>query len=306
MLSTTVFDLLPAVFAILSNPIVIILFAIAVFLVAKDVLNYQRSTYRTVTKNSYISVKFDAGKHGEYQIYKRLRSAEKSGAKFLFNVYVPKDNGETTEIDVLMITGKGVFVFESKNYSGWIFGSENQSNWYQTLPQGKGKSHKESFYNPILQNKGHIKHLSTVLGENIPMYSVIVFSERCTLKNITITSNNVKVIKRDSIETTVSNICKEIGQNIYSTEQITDIYNKLYPLTQVDISQKQEHIANIQKHKIESDSTIHKCPRCGGNLVLRTAKKGDNAGNQFYGCSNYPKCRYIEKAQNEVPTKEGT
>ena len=37
------------------------------------------------------------------------------------------------------------------------------------------------------------------------------------------------------------------------------------------------------------------CPRCGKELVLRTAKKGDNAGNQFYGCSGFPKCRYIRK-----------
>ncbi|MBR3447258.1 MAG: topoisomerase DNA-binding C4 zinc finger domain-containing protein [Oscillospiraceae bacterium] len=35
-----------------------------------------------------------------------------------------------------------------------------------------------------------------------------------------------------------------------------------------------------------------KCPRCGAELVLRTAKKGNNAGKQFYGCSAFPKCRY--------------
>lgn len=37
------------------------------------------------------------------------------------------------------------------------------------------------------------------------------------------------------------------------------------------------------------------CPRCGRELVLRIAKKGDNAGNQFYGCSGFPKCRYIRQ-----------
>lgn len=37
------------------------------------------------------------------------------------------------------------------------------------------------------------------------------------------------------------------------------------------------------------------CPLCGGKLVLRTARKGANAGNQFYGCSNFPKCRYTGK-----------
>ena len=36
------------------------------------------------------------------------------------------------------------------------------------------------------------------------------------------------------------------------------------------------------------------CPRCGNKLVLRTAKKGENAGNQFYGCSSFPKCRFVK------------
>lgn len=36
------------------------------------------------------------------------------------------------------------------------------------------------------------------------------------------------------------------------------------------------------------------CPRCGSPLILRTAKKGDNAGEQFYGCSAFPKCRYVK------------
>lgn len=45
---------------------------------------------------------------------------------------------------------------------------------------------------------------------------------------------------------------------------------------------------------ITEQNTFLKCPRCGGMLVLRTAKKGANAGNSFYGCSNYPKCRYVQ------------
>ena len=38
------------------------------------------------------------------------------------------------------------------------------------------------------------------------------------------------------------------------------------------------------------------CPRCGKPLVLRIAKKGEHVGNRFYGCSGYPKCRYIDVA----------
>ena len=76
----------------------------------------------------------------EYLTYRYLRKFEKAGAKFLFNVYIPKENEETTEIDVLMISCKGLFVFESKNYGGWIFGSDNQKYWYQTFPAGHSSS----------------------------------------------------------------------------------------------------------------------------------------------------------------------
>jgi restriction system protein len=38
------------------------------------------------------------------------------------------------------------------------------------------------------------------------------------------------------------------------------------------------------------------CPRCGALMVLRTAKRGGNAGGQFWGCSSFPKCRGIVEA----------
>ena len=53
------------------------------------------------------------------------------------------------------------------------------------------------------------------------------------------------------------------------------------------------HDNSFVAKKIDKEEDNLVCPRCGGQLVLRTAKKGDNAGNQFYGCSSFPKCRYI-------------
>jgi hypothetical protein len=297
----------------------------------------------------YSSVKRDIGRYGEYLTYKYLKKFENKGSKFLFNVYLPKENGETSEIDVLMISPKGIFVFESKNYSGWIFGSENQKNWYQTLPKGKGRSHKEHFYNPIMQNRSHIKYLKMFLGEQIPMRSIIVFSDRCTLKNVKISSNDISVINRYNVESVVCGICNQTPEDVLTENDITEIYNKLYPCTQVDEIVKAKHIENIHSNlspesaekddktvtqditdseakivtepkettvsdaieisktdettseestepktsnAIEGDTL--KCPKCNADLVLRTATKGANAGMQFYGCSNYPKCKYIK------------
>lgn len=54
----------------------------------------------------------------------------------LRNIYVPY-NGKTSEIDVLLLHEKGIFVFGSKNYSGWIFGRLQNAQWTQCLPNKK-------------------------------------------------------------------------------------------------------------------------------------------------------------------------
>ena len=184
---------------LLFNPVILTLAIIIIIVLIKKNKEYKNGAYYQITKQPYFSVKHNTGRYGEYLTYKYLKQFETNGAKFLFNIYIPKENGETTEIDVLMICKKGLFVFESKNYSGWIFGSENQKNWYQTLPTGRGRSHKEHFYNPIMQNRSHIKYLKAFLGEQVPMRSIIVFSDRCTLKSVQIRSNDISVINRYNV-----------------------------------------------------------------------------------------------------------
>jgi hypothetical protein len=250
---------------------------------------YKKTDYYNVTHKSYASVLFSKGNYGEFLTYKYLRGYEAEDAKFLFNCYLPKNNGETTEIDVLMIHSSGIYAFESKNYSGWIFGSENQKNWTQTLPSGR-KAHKEHFMNPIIQNKVHIRWLTEQVEESVPVHSVIVFSQRCTLKKIEVSSNNIYVIKRGRLKRTVREIDTRMGK-VLSQEEMDEIYRKLYPYTQVSENVKEQHIQRIQQQKVDE---FFCCPKCGGRLVLKEAKKGTNAGGHFYGCSNFPKCRYIQ------------
>ena len=56
-------------------------------------------------------------------------------------------------------------------------------------------------------------------------------------------------------------------------------------------------LALVNHVQISPQVTIEKtkvCPKCSGELVERTAKRGPNAGKTFLGCSNFPKCRYTE------------
>lgn len=192
----------------------------------------------------------DRGSEGEHLTYKKILRFEKKGSKILSNIYVPTINGGTTEIDLLLIHPKGLFVFESKNYSGWIFGNENHQNWTQTLPKGwHGDVHKERFYNPVLQNDSHIKHLMRHIEKKIPVWSIIVFSDGCELKDITVSSNNVRVIQCRHVTHTIKKICNETQSDHLTETEITSLYNKLLNYTNASEEVKKHHAQKVFEAK---------------------------------------------------------
>lgn len=224
--------------------LLILLIIIGIWYYKKQEKTYQESSYYKITHNSYLNIYFDKGKFGEYQIYKKLRGFEAGGCKFLFNLYIPRENGETTEIDVLMIVRRGLIVFESKNYSGWIFGNEYSQKWTQTLPAGR-RARKFYFFNPILQNKGHINNLKKLLNESIPMFSIITFSERCTLKKVPTNTRELKIINRGNVMSALKSIADN-SPEVMDEAKINEIYDKLYPYIQVSESIKFQHIQQIK------------------------------------------------------------
>lgn len=246
------------------------------------------------------------GKRGEKLTERELKLVEFFGrkGKTLRNIYLPKDNGDTSEIDLVFITQKGIFVFESKNYSGWIFGDEKSTYWTVML----SSKEKNRFYNPIRQNRTHIHWLSRYLGENIPLFSIVVFSERCELKKVEVASADVRVIKRDSTYACVRDIW-DANPDVLTEDEVTRIYEKCKALTNADHATKQAHIDSInsrygKKGEVSSAndsslefSPLRICPKCGKPLVIRTARKGDNVGKQFYGCSSFPQCRFTGKIE---------
>lgn len=282
---------------ILLGSLFILFVSLIVFFTKK--MLYENTEYCAQTKNSFLKVHFNKGLLGEFYTYKYLKPL-KGYKKFLFNLYIPAEEEETTEIDVVLLHESGIYVFESKNYSGWIFGTETQKYWTQTLPTGKGRSQKTKFYNPIFQNKGHIKWLQQFLGDQpLPLYSYIVFSDRCTLKNITLTSGQHSVVNRYHLLREVKKNSAKKGTPL-SKEKIDELFQKLYPLSQADEVKKITHIENIEKKKSENNTNQNRnCPRCGGKLLMRTALKGKRQGKTFLGCSNYPKCRYIQNLESE-------
>jgi hypothetical protein len=213
-----------------------------------DVNQYKKTQYYIATKNPYSSIRYNKGINGEYLTYASLHHFEQDGGKFLFNVYLPKNGTDTTEIDIILVCAKGVFVFESKNYSGWIFGNEAHKSWTQTLPSGRGRSHKSSFYNPIKQNATHIRHLKRIIGDDIPTKSIIVFSDACTFKNLTVHSKDIRVVNRRYVARAVADICDNTISDALTQVQVEAIYYRLYPFTQTSDDVRKSHADNIEKY----------------------------------------------------------
>jgi uncharacterized membrane protein len=204
--------------------------------------------------------------------------------KVLHNITLQNSQGKTTQIDHVIVSIYGVFVVETKNYQGWIYGNEIDRQWTQVIYKKR-----QQFYNPIKQNQGHIRALKGMLPEykHIPFISIINFSPKATLKEIQIHSSLVYVVYTHR----VNSIIKSMKVPVLSHSELVSIAERIQRQKNKTLSS--EHIINIRKQKSTRNDAIAKkiCPNCSGQLVNRTGPYGN-----FLGCSNYPKCRFNSKA----------
>lgn len=226
---------------------IVFLFFAAV--VAPKYIVYKRSSYKSISGNSFLKTFLDLGNYGEYLTFLQLTKIP--GYKIILtNLYLPKEDGTTTEIDLLMLYETGIYVFESKNYSGWIFGDEKSRYWTQTLESGE----KNRFFNPIWQNKAHIKALVNMLpgvDESI-CKSYIIFSERCELKKIVVGATLAKVINRQDLIWTLKDDISN-SPKLLTREKIDEIFATLQKFTLAGDDVKRKHIESImQKRSFDS------------------------------------------------------
>ena len=296
----------------------------------------------------------------------------------LNNVTLPLANGGSTQIDHIIVSVYGIFVIETKNYKGWIYGSEKQKQWTQSFPNGS----KYKFQNPLRQNYLHMKTLADLLGLELSYFhSMIAFIGECELKTRdelpehVLTSGMVSYVKKKQdkllTEDEVTSIVEQIESSRFSKSWRTNRQHKAYlkdkhsnsskntdnptpepivketakrpPLksrevqrwsgqTEVECSELLIDSLNTQQTitpptsishdmadkifltpfeiiepepQVEIAATLEMagdaanidqaptCPRCNGEMVERTAKKGARQGQSFYGCAQFPKCRGV-------------
>ena len=308
----------------------------------------------------------------------------------LNNITLPLADGGSTQIDHVIVSRYGIFVIETKNYKGWIFGNEKQRQWTQVI---MGRKYK--FQNPLRQNYLHIKTLSDLLElEMSYFHSMIAFIGECELKTrdelpeYVLTSGMASYIKKKQdkmlTDEEVKAIVEQIENNRFSKSWRTNRAHKAYlkekhnpsnkqasdkpnaksvtisanqpapelivkqppkktilqsrevlrwsgqteveasdapfvpssnvlPISQLNnddsvfitpfevlesepkiekVATKEPSIIEPVEASIISDNTPA-CPKCNSEMVKRVAKKGQQQGQTFFGCSQFPKCRGV-------------
>lgn len=228
----------------------------------------------------------DIGEHGEKKVSSYLADLECEDYQ-VFNDILLRNGKYTTQIDHIIISRYGVFVIETKNVHGKVYGSGNAEFWKQYLPDRGykrfGCTQEHRLRNPIWQNAGHIKSLRRLIFDyDIPVYGIVVFPYKTELY-VTADQPVLKMWQ------TVPYI-RQFHDKVLSSEQLGFYRRRLLEVISTTESDRKQHLENVYRSKVRRDVAVAngKCPRCGGNLILRNGKYG-----QFYGCSNYPRCNYI-------------
>ena len=134
---------------------------------------------------SYSSRAESLGEYGERRVSSYLEDLPCEDYR-VYNDLLIRDGNYTTLVDHIVISRYGVFVLETKNVHGKVYGSGNAEFWKQYLPDSGyrryGYTQEHQLRNPIWQNGGHIKSLRRlVFGNDIPVYGVVVFPQETDL-----------------------------------------------------------------------------------------------------------------------------
>lgn len=215
------------------------------------------------------------GRRGERRISSRLFSLPSE--YHVFNDVYIEVQGHSVQIDHIVVSRYGIFVIETKNYAGWIYGNDKSEFWIKNM-----YGNKYQFRNPLKQNYSHVKSLQALLGvPESKFIPIVVFLNGATLKcdttGIVIYSHQ---LRRTIFDHSIP---------IFSDAEVEKMITLLSSSRIVEKNRRSNHVHKIKEDINEKQALITSgiCPRCKGKLVVRRGKYGE-----FLGCSNYPQCNF--------------
>lgn len=262
----------------------------------------------------------DAGIYGEKAVRYELENSH-IPMFVLHDLYLEHD-GLTAQIDYMIITRKHIFILECKNLYGNIE-INSAGDFVRTVTFGR-HTKKEGIYSPITQNRRHLELIKQIRGAERGNFLTKAIFE----KHFYDTYHAVVVLANPKTILNARYAKKEARDQVIKVDQLAEYIRrvdadpKADPSSERDIQELAQFFLNAHKEqspdyvakfkdrfkpekpasampvepilpKAVSEETPVFCPKCGAVMIRRKASKGTNAGNEFYGCSRYPKCRGI-------------
>ena len=198
--------------------------------------------------------------------------------KVLNDIMLETEQG-TTQIDHIVISVYGIFVIETKNYKGWITGSEYGDYWTKNM---YGKKYK--FRNPLKQNYAHVKALEEKLGlKEEKFIPIVAFSGNSNIK----VKSKAKVVYIGQLK----RVIKSYGEILFTESDLDRMVEKILICNITDKEIRRRHVEQIKAKVagISDKKELGVCPNCGGKLTEVKISRG-----QFLRCSNFPNCNYTK------------
>lgn len=262
----------------------------------------------------------DAGIFGEKAVRYELENSHIP--MFVLHDLYLEHEGLTSQIDYLIVTRKHCFVLECKNLYGNIE-INSAGDFTRTISYGRSTK-REGIYSPITQNRRHLELIKEIRSAEIGNIFLKAIFERYfydTYRSIVVLANpktvlydryakkevKSQVIKADQLAQYIRRIDSEpnaVSMSEKDMEAMAHFFLQIHKQPNIDYTEKFKAAledacptATETENKEQAKATEILCPKCGAVMVLRKASKGPNAGKEFYGCSNYPRCRSIINIQ---------
>ncbi|MDX8363384.1 nuclease-related domain-containing protein [Cytobacillus sp. IB215316] len=210
------------------------------------------------------------GELGEYKIEIQLEQLPKE-YKHLNDLLVENSKAKSgfSQVDHIVITPYGIFVIETKNYQGTIYGGKDRKTW--------SVNGKFNMMNPFIQNYGHIQALKSIIDKKYHhlFISMVSFTKRCTFKLDEldlrkISSDNLIVYDielSEFINRKISVLQIEHEEPLLSEADITNIFNSFYKENITDSMIREKHIYALKYNDktekgVQNDLGQEKCSMC--------------------------------------------
>ncbi len=157
------------------------------------------------------------------------------GKQYIVNDIIIEEKGKTSQIDHVFINEYGVWVIETKSWSGQVYGEKEEQFWSQELGYDSIITHQH--YNPIKQNQTHIYFLRRVFGADAPLFNIVVFTR----------ADIDELIAEEvcSIDELNSRVWTDTGKRLNAV-QMYRYYTRLIKMKEENAELKNKHIENIK------------------------------------------------------------